>query len=521
MRIFLVPILLFGISFAVIPAQPARAIAAFFASGFGADLTGASDSTASIQACLDAAGVVDGTCQIDPGGKIKLLGAIRVPRHTELNCGLTVADSEEVPAGFALLPAIMLDTTQTISAGGVGAAIDHCLIYRNGMNFPAADSSAYTGVAVSAAGQSNFTMRDDVVLGFDTCIDAYGANRIYLEHDYLDCNGAANGALRTGGNTDGGFIKDLKIQPLGTGNGSCTGSMRDGTGWKLQSDSGEFADKIVVQNFKQQDVWWNLSGGTMVGSLWVDDLGAVIPGCVGLKTVGIKIDRPNAIHISHLDVNSAYQGLVVTSVSPWSTVHIGDLFLNQVENDCVVLGGAGTPGGQLTIDFVGSNQAAPIVCGRYAFNYADTTGLSTLRIYAGSLTKTNGGATPYVNVAAPIAIGAQLQIGHISSDLPPGAPLIGGSALGCVQIASAAMLNLSGHADCWTVTGTTSITALGGVWGGRELTLIFTRPLTLTNGNNIALADGRDFVTAKGSLIRLFCYAPAGGAVCKEIARSR
>ena len=210
---------------------------------------------------------------------------------------------------------------------------------------------------------------------------------------------------------------------------------------------------------------------------------------------------------------------IAGAVSPWRTVYIGDLFLNQIEQDCVQIGATGSSSGVVTVAHV-AGWSGIATCGRYAFSYLDTLASSTLRIYSGELASVNGAVSPYINVAASISADVQLQVSHLTTDLAAGRSLIGGTALTCVDVASAAALPLSDRSGCWRVTGTTNITSLLGVWGGRELTLVFAAKLTLINGQNIALAGGVNFTTSAGSLIRLFCYTPTTTVMCKEVARA-
>jgi hypothetical protein len=486
-------------------------------SAFGADTTGASDATSALQDCLNAA--ASSTCVVDPGATLRLAGNVTIPAHTTLSCANSFPSSDDMPSGFAALPALRLAARKTISAAGQAAAIRGCLIYPDGMTLPQSSSAAWSGTAVSSAGHADFAVQDSVIFGFDGCIDAYGSNRVNLSHLLIDCTGATHGAVRTGHNSDSGYIKDLKIQPLATGNGDCTTSVRAGTGLKLENDAFEFIDKTVVQNFLTHQVWLYNSNAS-IGALWTDNLGHYIPGCNGRADVGLEIDMPGYITISQLNLNSHFQGMrIAGAASPWRTVYIGDLFLNQIEQDCVQIGAARSSSGTVTVAHV-AGWSGTATCGRYAFSYLDTLASSMLRIYSGELTSVNGRASPYVNVAAGISADVQLQVSHLVTDLPAGQPLIGGTALTCVEVASAAALPLSDHSGCWRVTGTTNITSLSGVWGGRELTLVFAARLTLINGKNIALAGGVNFTTSAGSLIRLFCYAPTTTVVCKEVARA-
>src|SRR5262249_40518241 len=108
---------------------------------YGADVTGSTDATTALNRCLRDVGQ-GGTCLAD-GAKLKLLGNVIIPAHTTLSCGNAFLDSEDGDVyQFAALPALMLDSGHTIGASGQGASVKNCLVYRNGMTFPAADARA-------------------------------------------------------------------------------------------------------------------------------------------------------------------------------------------------------------------------------------------------------------------------------------------------------------------------------------------------------------------------------------------
>lgn len=70
-------------------------------------------------------------------------------------------------------------------------------------------------------------------------------------------------------------------------------------------------------------------------------------------------------------------------------------------------------------------------------------------------------------------------------------------------IASAATVTLTGDADTFLISGTTTITSVTASWAGREVTLVFSGILTFTDGSNLKLAG--NFTTSADDAITLVC----------------
>tara|TARA_Y100001963_G_C6789717_1_gene454809 strand:- start:3658 stop:5607 length:1950 start_codon:yes stop_codon:yes gene_type:complete len=82
------------------------------------------------------------------------------------------------------------------------------------------------------------------------------------------------------------------------------------------------------------------------------------------------------------------------------------------------------------------------------------------------------------------------------------------------EAASAGTMVLPGEQDTIIVSGSTGITTINGGWAGREVKLVFTGSLTVTNGSNLSLTG--DFSTSAGSVLALLY----DGSSWKELYRS-
>ena len=395
---------------------------------WGADVTGSSDATTAAQNCLNGVGA-GGTCAAPPSAKLKILGNLTIPASTTLSCGSSLFDGNQPPSNLSSLPAIMLDSGHSISAGGYAAAVRNCFIYRNGMTFPAANSSAFAGIALQDANNGSFTVVDDLIVGFATCIYATGV-RPYLVHDYVDCAGATSGTPYAAveidnGNTDIGYIDKLKIQPIATGNALCPSvSLRPGTGLRINGIN--FVGDAVVQNFQVADI--EIDSFVQVDKLWTD----YYPGCTQGTSVGLEIGAGGQIFVNQAILNGSHTGLLLTNNDGiGASSAIGSLFLNEIGQDCIVVGGTGVNGGFTAINFLATNAGATVDCGRYLVNYLDTTISSRLDVLDGNAFLINGGAAPYfkTTISGP-SLGAHLNVAHLRTDLAAGTnPFSGFAAL--------------------------------------------------------------------------------------------
>jgi hypothetical protein len=389
----------------------AEAQMAYFPSAYsGYDPTGAADSTTALQACLSAAGAAKGTCFVNPGASLKVLGGLMIPGNTTLKCGFGFSDNEVNPAAFAATPAIVLDGAHTITAGGEGARIENCLVYRNGMTFPAADSSAYTGTAISDGGYSDFQAIDDVVLGFDTDIYVSGG-RPYLRHLHLDGSGVSRAVLELDvGNTDSGNVEDVKIQSIATGFPSCAAVQRPGVGLRVGGSvtgaAGVWLDNVVVQNFQVRQ--YEFLNSAIVGRIWADNVGVT---CGYGSTIGVYYGPGANVNADQIYTDQQYEPFYTESNNNRPRVNLLSISFG--------FGGLllGSPTNPAALN-VGTLLIANIsTWGIYVWN--PTTDFYAEHVYFSNV---NNRAAPYIWGAYPTVLGntsKRFFIGGVFSDLGP------------------------------------------------------------------------------------------------------
>jgi hypothetical protein len=467
-----------------VPAQASRLQAALITDvrEFGADPLGTLDSTLPMQNCLNSVGA-GGTCSA-AGGRYKILGKLTIPRQTTLSCGSAFFDSEDGDnrANFGTLPALMLDRGQTISAGGQSASVTNCLIYRDGMTFPAVDSSAYAGIALSDAGNSNFAVTNSVILGFDTAISITGS-RPYLRRVYMDATGIVKAALQVAnGNSDSGYFDEIKIQPIATGNygdtASCSASRRGGTGFRMTGQN--FIGTAIVQNF----VGAQFDFGAQVNAniLWPDDL----VQCAGRSSIGLLINRNGSILVHEVNANGTDTGIKFVNGSGAAYSQIGAAFFNQIGHDCVQLGATGVSGGSVVFRSIALNQGGQSPnCGRYVVNYLDDGNNSYLFLGDGPLMN-SGGSTPYINVARSVPYNRINVSDTIVTDLAASNSLYGAPSVGACTGLGIGSCTLVSSIRTTPWTGLIQLSPAGSPSSSGVVRMIF--PLTKANAFNCRVA---------------------------------
>jgi hypothetical protein len=282
------------------------------------------------------------------------------------------------------------------------------------MTFPTADSSAYTGIAISDGGYSDFQAIDDVVLGFDTDIYVSGG-RPYLRHLHLDGTGINKAVLELDvGNTDSGNVEDIKIQSIATGFPSCAAVQRPGTGLRVSGSppgaAGVWMDNVVVQNFQTSQ--YDIFNSVIVGKIWADNAGVT---CGYGSTVGIHYgpganvnadqiytnqqnvpfyteSNNNRPRVNLLSINYGKRGLLLGSAPNPAALNVGTLLIANMSGWAIYVGNP-------TTDF-----------------YAEHAYFSNI----------NSGAIPYISSAYPMVLGNtsnRFFIGGVFSDLGPTASL--------------------------------------------------------------------------------------------------
>jgi hypothetical protein len=441
---------------------------------YGAKCDGATDDAAAFTNAFIAASAVNGVIVVPPA-RCRIATSVALFANTTLKCTNAFPDAgdSENPR-LATIPALLLDGTATIEASSGQASIIGCNIQRYGMTFPAANSSAYAGIALNDNGHPGFTVIDTVIVGFKTCAYIHGA-RPYMRRVYMDCAGGSTAgtygaALEiNNGNGDAGYFIDLKLQPIATGNGTCGASLRPGIGI-AHGGINFFEGGIVSQNF-QQSQFYNTGTALVLGgsaTIWTDYIGSL---CGFGSTIGVK--NEGFMHVASLNLNGTNTGL---DNNFFGTNWIGEVFLNVIGQDCIV-----NRQGILKIGSLSSNEAPSQNCGRYAVE-VPATGVNAITwIDSARLSKVNGGVAPYFHSSlAGTTIPGSLSVGNLHTDLAAGTNPYGGFAAQAGSAQMLAPINVTITGSC-TGLGTGGTCTLPGSYNNMATGII-----SLTAGSGAA-----------------------------------
>lgn len=472
-----------------------------WATRFGVDVTGASDASAALQNALNAAASgawfqANGgaTVVIPSGAKLQILSNITIPNNVTLIgpqsfVGTMTANSQN--ANYAALGgSIALASTATITMDA-GACIDGLLIYRQGMTFPATDSSAFAGTAITVAGD-DVCIKSSMILGFNQAVSSNGYQRLKC-FDLLMDN--VNG-IYVNNSQDTLHFSRCHCWPFAVFRTGLTAAQqqRSGTAYSINNsnDWGKIHDCFS----------FGYNTGFFVNtcnSLDFVQCGADSTGAYGsgFATQGVCYD----IEFGQCQSSGQSQG--------WSLAHLFDSVNNKRTsvrlNGCVSWGD-GTHGILINSTCTGDTQirGGEIRNVPNGISYAVTAGTAILDV---DLVRFDSDVTVPFNISVSttnVNIGNSNDFGAIAA----GTQLIGTPAnVGVASIASQAQINIPETGDTFIVTGTNGISTAVFGWAGREVTLIFSGILTITSAtgayNDIRLSGNLNFTTAAGSTLTI------------------
>lgn len=468
---------------------------------FGADVTGATDSAGAVNACLTSLSPEGGICQLADTDKIKITSTnINIPKNGTLSCSATAPGlAANSDYDFGTRGGIRLSSARIIVNGG---SLENCMIYRDGMTFPTADSSAFAGIATQCI-YDNANFRNLLIIGFDRAITCNGYQRIKIHSVNID----ALNPVQVCNSADSSDINDVHAWPFATiasysASPSDAKLRRVGIGFEIcgQNDDANI-DSVLAYGY-DTNFKFSQTGYIHVGRIWSD-----YPGLSVTTSRGIWLTSPSTISIDQIFTSNTVQPIYIDGTG------------------AVTIDSAFVQGFQTT---TGTQTAAPncvvVAAGAVNFKFLQVNGCSTwtailastsasLTILSGKATGLQTGASaPYI---ANVLNGTteNLRVLNFITDQATGTPLIGANPLLLPEIPSAAALLLRPNSDEFRVTGVTAITSISGGYGKREIELQFAGIVTVTHGVSLLLAGAANFNTTAGSRVR-FRYDPLqnGGA---------
>ena len=442
--------------------------------------TPASGTAAAIQAAIDALGAAGGTVILSKSVASYDFGGVTIKPNVTIQGPFELVGS---PATNSSAPYGSLGGAITIGSGATctikgGAGLSGCLIYRSGMTFPAANSSAFAGTALTAGGDDCF-VRSSMILGFALAYTSSGYQRPRLHDVYFDCNSG----LLIDNCADLSHIRNVHGWPFATiaTLGGASTLQRSGTAFKFTT----LADWCKLTDC--------FSYGYLTG-FWSSGVNSMTYlGCAADGTTGYSGSKGFAITGGSTDTRlvacqAAAQetGVYVSTNAGLATSLLGVNVWGCDAHGVLIDAGDVTISGGV-IRTLPNGVSVSSATSRVFANHIRFSAISGKPFNAGTATTL-------------LFIGDECDYGDYGS-------AVASSSATPQVIASASAVTVPPSGKTFNVTGTTGIGTFNGGWNEREITLIFgaAGEVYSSTGTTAAarLNGGATFTTAAGSTLTL------------------
>lgn len=445
---------------------------------------GITDDTKAIQSAVDSLG--------DSGGTVALTSTLRYYVSSNLTIGNNV--NIKGPHAFVGSPgnnkamdygklggAILLNPLSTITLKS-GAGLSGLLIYRSGMTFPAYNSSAFAGTAITVSGDDAFVFKC-MVLGFNKAFYSNGYQRPRI--DYL-LGDNINGIEITNC-SDVAYISNCHMWPFATiaaSSNSPAWAERAGSAYNLHDtvDWGKLTN-CFSYGYKFGFYISNANSITLL-SCGADNTKSFI-GSIGFNISGTATDtrligcQAAAQDTGYFINTGPGQATIMDSCVGW-----GNTVRAESRNIWVQIGDISVNGGIFrdgqTGVYINSPDSRVMINGvRFSQNASSP-------IY-------NHAQSPYVFIG----------INDYGENITSSSVHLGA----VMHLASAENIALPSGGDVYTVSGHKNISTITGGYNGRKITLIFEGTLSVLHDglstNGLILAGGAAFNTSEKSTLSL------------------
>ena len=412
----------------------------------GYDPTGATDSASALGLCFTALTATGGVCQASPLDKIKISSNITIPKNVTLSCGLpSPGMASNTDATFASNGGIRLSSAASITSNG--GAVQDCQIYRDGMTFPASNSSAFAGTAIICGGY-DVSIRNVLILGFAIAIDCSSTStRLFVENARID----ANYGIKACASADSAHFYNIHIWPYATvgansGSPSDAALQRTGTGFEICGLSDDTHVDNVLSGYHTVGFNFSGNGNVQIGKIWSDYTATNAGGSIGVYFSG-SFDRATANQIYAYGEETP---VIIANTGGW--ISIDNLFASgfatttatqTLSASCVSVNS-----GHVIIKYLRT-----IACSTYALNIGSA--VADVSVLSGRL-EGIGAGTSAAYIAAPAsATTAHIKIANdnIFTDQVAGTSLVGGNPIALTSVASAANVALPSTGNIFKITG--------------------------------------------------------------------
>ncbi len=448
---------------------------------------GTTDDTAAIQAAIDYLGALGGSviipntfkCLIDSNLTVKPNVSLIGP-HRFVG---SPADNTSAPYG-SLGGALIINSAATITLKG-GASVSGLLIYRKGMTFPAADSSAFAGTALTG-GDDDVALASVMVLGFNKGFYSTGNQRPRITDWYGD---NING-IEIANCADIAYLTRVHNWPFATIAALGAASTLQRTG-----------NAIYLHDVCD---WAHLTDCFSYGYL-----------------IGIKVANANSVNIVSCGVDNTYSGGPLHTNSKGIDISgtSSDTRIVNCQAAAQDLSGinVNTDGGKQTQIISlncwgGTDDGVTVAGGDVQIIGGIMGGLvgitNGVTITSASSNVSIDGvkfATLSNRPVNPTVATSLIFIGK--NDYGVSTAVVGGSNLTTAAVASASAISAPSSYEVLDITGTTDIGTINGGWAGRLLTLVFGGVLSMLHSTGgygaLRLSGAVNFATTAGGTLTL------------------
>lgn len=456
---------------------------------FGAVGDGVTDDTTAISNACTALGTAGGTVHIPDSFRCLVDSNLTIPVNVSLKGPheFVGTPGDNVTADYSTMGgALIVNSAATITQSS-NSSLHGLLIHRKGMTFPAADSSAFAGTAITIGG-NDVGVSHCLILGFAQAITSTSRHRQKIDYVSFDCTA---GISITGSN-DTLHIKNCHGWPFATiatfeVSGVNSVIQRGGTAFLLTTcnDWGKLTDCF--------------SFGYLRGFKITDSNAITLTGCGADDTS--NAGTPDHASSAGFEVNGTSKEVRLIGCQAAAKATAGFIINTSAGFVTHMLG---------CNSWVCTTQAIALVAGDLNWigcTHRSSTNGITVSSTASRVMRSNN---RFDTITTPLncAAGVTLMFGG-GDDF---ATLAAGTAPASANmilptVASATPLNLPATGEAFNVTGNTGWTLLAGGHAGRRVTLFFASTPTLTNGTgatgNMRLSGAANFVATAGSTISL------------------
>ena len=445
------------------------------------DPTGATDSTSAIVAAYTALGASGGVINIGNADKVYIASNLTLPPNIHIQGPHLIVGT---PGSNSSVPyasmggSILLSSAATITLGP-NSGLSGLLIYRYGMTFPASSSSSFAGTAITGGGDDCFVI-GCMILGFAQAFYSSGFQRPRI----YNCNMDNLAGIWIDNCTDIPYINKVHCWPFSTiPTGTPASALRSGSAFIFSTvcDWGKVTDCFSYGYAK--GFWAN----------GVNDMTFTNCSCDGTQTFSGSIGYA-------ADGGGLRNKFIGGNVSSQDTaVYLGDTDGTYAETEfigchfttCAVHGVN-----------VQSSDATFTACVFDAVPYGiyvnDTA--SAVQVIGCRFSNISVGPISGISGCSKVRVSPNNDFGAFT-----GASPVQQGNLGLTVVPSASPLVIPINTHFFQVSGTTGFSSMPYGWAGREVTIVFSGILTVSEGtgsDSLNLASSASFTTDVGATMK-------------------